>query len=98
MTKNPFLNALAALSYIALVVSLIFFGVIEDPDDSTILGPIALLSLLTLSVAVMGYLFFFQPIRMYLEGEKAAAVKFFLHTLLIFAGITAALLLILSLL
>ena len=94
MTKNPFYNAILAVGYIALVATVMFSGVGDGPD--TVLSFIAFISLFTLSAAVMGYLFLFQPLRMYFEGEKLAAVKFFLHTLLAFAGLTAALLLVLS--
>ena len=94
MTKNPFYNAILAVGYIALVATVMFSGVGRGPDS--ILSFITFLSLFSLSAAVMGYLFLFQPIRMYVEGEKPAAVKLFLHTVLIFAGITAVLLLILS--
>lgn len=90
MTKNPYLNALVAGLYIVFIVILITYGPIlvrQKPD--TILAPIALLSLLVLSAAFMGYVFFLQPVLMYLEGQKREAVKFFMKTLAIFAVITA---------
>ena len=91
MTKNPYLNALLAWLYIVSVVLLITYGpafVREKPD--TILAPMAMLSLLVFSVAFMGYTFFFQPITMYLEGQKREAVELFTKTLGTFAAITAA--------
>ncbi len=91
MTKNPYLNALLAWLYIVSVVLLITYGpafVREKPD--TILAPMAMLSLLVLSVSFMGYTFFFQPITMYLEGQKREAVELFTKTLGTFAAITAA--------
>ncbi|RJQ29898.1 hypothetical protein C4571_00570, partial [Candidatus Parcubacteria bacterium] len=57
--------------------------------------PIAALSLLTLSVAVMGYLFFYGPLQLYLGGERERAVNLFLKTVGVFAGITALVLLLL---
>ncbi len=90
MTRNPYLNALIAGLYIVLVVLLITYGpayVRTKPD--TIFGPLAALSLLVLSVACMAYLFFFQPVLMYLEGQKREAVQFFTKTLGAFAVITA---------
>jgi hypothetical protein len=90
MTKNPYLNALVAGLYIVFIVILITYGPVlvrQKPD--TILAPIALLSLLVLSAAFMGYVFFLQPVLMYLEGQKREAVKFFMKTLAIFAVITA---------
>jgi len=41
-----------------------------------------------LSVAIMAYIFFFQPIQMYLDGDKRGAVSLFTKTLLFFAIIT----------
>lgn len=90
MTKNPYLNALCAGLYIVFVVLLITYGptfVREKPD--TILAPISMLSLLVLSVAFMGYTFFFQPVLMYSEGQRREAVELFTKTLITFAFITA---------
>jgi len=89
MTKNPVLNALAAALYIGLVSSVIFFGQrLVDPVDN-VLMPITMLSLLSLSVAVMAYAFFYQPVLMFLEGKKTEAVKLGIHTVGAFAVITA---------
>ena len=90
MTRNPYLNALFAGLYIVFIVLLITYGpafVREKPD--TILAPMAMLSLLVLSVAFMGYIFFFQPVLMYLEGQKREALELFTKTLVTFAVITA---------
>ena len=90
MTRNPYLNALFAGLYIVFIVLLITYGpalVREKPD--TILAPMAMLSLLVLSVAFMGYIFFFQPVLMYLEGQKREALELFTRTLGTFAVITA---------
>lgn len=90
MTKNPFLNALAAVAYIALVASVMFYGPKAAPPraDSVVI-PIAMISLFTLSAAVMGYVFLSEPLQLFLSGEKKRAVNLFVQTLLIFAGITA---------
>ena len=90
MSTNPFVNALSASLYIALVSSGMFFAPKETGPD-TVLIPIAMISLLTLSVAVMAYLFFYQPIRLFLEGEKQRAVNLLMQTIGIFAVITALL-------
>lgn len=87
MTQNPILNALAAAAYIIVIVLIINFVVPKGPDDP-IFAPIVALSLFTLSAAVMGYLFVFQPLRMYIDGQKQAAVKLFLQTIAVFAGLT----------
>jgi hypothetical protein len=89
MSRNPYLNALVAGLYIVFIVLLVSYGptfVREKPD--TILAPMAMLSLLVLSVAFMGYAFFFQPVLMYMEGQKREAVELFTKTLAAFAAIT----------
>lgn len=95
MTKNPFLNALAAAGYIVVVAAVMFYGLRSAGDDKGILIPLAVLSLFVLSAAVMGSIFFYQPVRLYLDGEKSQAVNLFFKTLAVFAAITAAFLVIL---
>lgn len=94
MTKNPILNALAAFAYIAVVAS--FMSYVEKvgtaQPDKTILGPIAFISLISLSVASMGYIFFSNPIQLFLDGKKKEAVNLFVKTLITFGVITIALL------
>jgi len=88
MTKNPFLNAAAATLYITAVAAFMFYGSKSFGPDKSILIPIAMISLFTLSAAVMGYLFLYQPILLFLDGHKKNAVRLFLQTLGVFAGIT----------
>lgn len=88
MTKNPFLNSISAAIYIALVVLLMNFTSSIGTEDNSYIAPIMLVSLFTLSAAVMGYIFCYQPLKLYLDGEKKEAVKLFLQTTGIFAGIT----------
>jgi hypothetical protein len=85
MFRKPYLNALLAAIYILLIVYAIQFVTSRVVLQETILIPIAMLSLLVLSVATMGALFFYQPVRMYLEGAKREAVIFFGKTLATFA-------------
>ena len=89
MTKNYLVNAFLALVYIALVVTVIFYGerIVPGPDDSVIL-PIAFLSLFVLSAAIMGMIFFFQPLQMYLDGNKKEAVALLTKTVITFAILT----------
>ena len=95
MTRNPFLNALAATIYIAVISTIMFYGSqIRGPVHS-IVGPITAVSLFTLSAAVMGYLFCYQPAQLYFDGKKKQAVNLFLQTVGIFGAITALLLLLL---
>jgi hypothetical protein len=93
MTRNPILNALAAVGYIVVVASIVFYGPTAADDPDTVIVPITMISLFTLSAAVMGYIFLSQPLRLYLDGKKQAAVSLFIRTVVIFAGVTALLLL-----
>ncbi len=93
MSKNPVVNALAAALYIALVSSVMFFGTKHlPPANDTVLDPIAFLSLFSLSAAAMAFIFFYQPVLLFLEGQKIASVKLLVQTLGAFAVITAILL------
>src|SRR3989338_2491079 len=93
MTKNPLVNACAASLYIVMVASLMYYGPKLAGHVETVVVPIAMISLFTLSATVMFYLFLTQPIQIYFEGEKKAAVNLFLKTVVIFGGITAVILL-----
>lgn len=98
MTKNPIVNALSASGYIVIVVTIMTYlsqNLKNKPD--TFFAPIALLSLLTLSAAVMAFLFFYQPLQLFIEGKKKDAVNLFVKTLGTFAALTVvALILLLS--
>ncbi len=88
MTKNPIYNALAATGYIVLVVLAINgLSNIQNLESSLVI-PIIFLSLFVLSTAMMGYIFCYQPLRMYLDNKKEEAVKLFLKTVGMFAIIT----------
>lgn len=97
MTKNPLINALAASLYITVVASVMYYGLKMGGQKDTVIIPIAVISLFTLSAAVMGYLFLYQPLQLYLEGNKKNAVNLFLQTVAIFASITIIILLVLFL-
>jgi len=93
MSKNPIINALSASAYIILVVSVMTFvtqPLRNKPD--TFFAPITFLFVLTLSVSVMAYLFFYQPLLLFIEGKKIEAVNLFVKTVGIFAVITAVVL------
>lgn len=96
MTKNPLYNALSASAYIIIVVSTMTFVTqpLKNKPD-TIFAPITVLSVLTLSVAVMAYLFFYQPLLLFIEGKKKQAVNLFIKTVGIFAILTAVVLVLL---
>lgn len=88
MTKNPFINALAASLYIILVAVFMFYGSQFFGPEDTILMPIGMISLFTLSAAMMAYIFLYQPLLLLLDGHKKSAVDLFLKTVVTFGGIT----------
>lgn len=87
MSKNPFYNALGAIAYIVVIV--ISLNLVDGLETNTgiqqYLIPIVMLSLFTLSAAVMAYLFCYQPVLLFIEGKKEKAVSLFLKTVGIFA-------------
>jgi len=90
MTKNPASNAFAASLYIVTIALVMTWGTrIMAPKQDTFLAPIAVISLFTLSAAVMGYLFCYTPLTLYFDGKKKAAVNLFLQTVLVFGIFTA---------
>ena len=93
MTKNPFINALSGLLYIVVVVSLVYYSSGFGGNGPSIFFPIAVLSLFVFSAASMGYIFLYQPLQLFLEGEKKKSVDLFLTTLGIFAISAATLVL-----
>ena len=93
MTRNPLVNAVAAALYIVAITAMMYYGVRLTGPDDTLIAPVAVISLFTLSAAVMGYLFLYQPLQLYLDGDKKRAVNLFLQTVAVFAVITALILL-----
>lgn len=89
MTKNPFVNALGALVYIILVVSVMAYisNVLGSKPD-TFFAPIVFISILTLSVSTMAYMFFYQPLQLLVGGKKKEAVSLFTKTVGVFAIFT----------
>ncbi len=93
MSKNPIINALSASAYIILVVTVFqFIMQTQQNKPDTFLAPMTVLSMLTLSVSVMAYLFFYQPLQLFIEGKKKEAVNLFIHTVGIFAIFTVVVL------
>jgi len=90
MTKNPIINALSASAYIIIGVAVMTFVTqpLKNKPD-IFFAPIVFLSMLTLSVAVMAFLFFYQPLLLLIEGKKKEAVTLFMKTVGVFAVITA---------
>lgn len=97
MKWNPFINALAAVAYIAGVVSFIhFIETTRHDTPDTILDGMGVISLFVFSAAVMAFLFFYQPAIKLLENKRTEAISYFLKTLGIFGMITAVLLTLVS--
>ena len=88
MTKNPVINAFSALLYIVFISLIMFYGFKLAPQKDSFLAPVMGLSLFTLSAAVMGYIFCYQPIQLYFDGEKKIAINLFLQTIGAFGCIT----------
>lgn len=89
MSKNPIINGLGASIYIILVATVMNFGTKMVPHPNPFMAPIAVISLFTLSAAVMGYIFGYQPAQLYFDGKKKPAVKLFLQTVFVFGCLTA---------
>jgi hypothetical protein len=94
MTLNPYYNAIFALGYVTLVVSLMrlgaYFGAPDTPDN--VLIPIGMLSLFVLSATAMAYIFFYQPVMLFLDGKREDAVRLFVRTVAVFAVLTLSVL------
>ncbi len=89
MSKNPFINALGAAVYISLVVTVMnFIMQTQRNKPDTVFAPLVVLSMLTLSAAVMAYLFFYQPLQLLIDGKKKEAVNLFVQTVGVFAVFT----------
>ena len=96
MSKNPLINALAAFLYITLVVLILQYGTKYIlVDDSNLIVPVTMLSLFSLSAAIMAYIFGYYPLVLFIDKKRNEAVDLFLKTALIFGSITAGILIIL---
>lgn len=91
MTRSPFINAFLAILYISVVTAVLYIGSIFKIGHDSVLAPMGLISLFTLSAATMGYLFIYQPFVLYIDGKKKMAVDLFLKTLFTFGGFTVVL-------
>jgi hypothetical protein len=98
MFRSPVVNAITASIYIFLIVGIMNFVTkpLENKPD-TFFAPVTVLSVLTLSVAVMAFLFFYQPLLLFIEGKKKEAVNLFVKTVGVFGIFTIVVLILLSL-
>ena len=93
MSKNPIINAIGAASYIGIVVTVMnFISQTHKNKPDTAYAPLVFLSVLTLSVTVMAYLFFYQPLQLFIEGKKKEALNLFVQTVGVFAIFTVVVL------
>lgn len=90
MTKNPIINALSAALYITVVASVMYYAPRLVGPAESVLVPIAILSLFVLSAAIMGYIFCYEPIQLFLENKKKEALNLFLKTVGVMGIITVA--------
>lgn len=90
MSKNPIINALSATGYIVCVVAVMnFLSQTQGHKPDTAFAPVVFLSMLVLSVSVMAYLFFYQPLQLFIDGKKKEAIRLFAQTVGVFVIITA---------
>ena len=87
MSTKPFLNALIAAGYIGLIVTILSNAEQFNARELGMIAPLTFLSLLVLSAALMGYLFFYQPVRLLIERKQEEASRFLLSTIASFVGI-----------
>ena len=89
MRWNPFLNAACATGYIGGIALLLqFISSLRHDTSDNLLGSMGALSLLVLSAAVMGFLFFYYPVVLLVENKRSEAASYFLKTLGTFGVIT----------
>ena len=80
LVRQGFINALGTTAYVCLVVIGIANAERFLGSDETILIPMTMLMLFILSATITSSLVLGKPILMYLNGQKAEAVKLFLYT------------------
>ena len=98
MKWNPFVNAAAAAAYIgAVALFMQFIESLRHDTPDTMIDGMGFISLFVFSVAVMAFLFFYQPAVRLIENKKGEAVSYFLQTLGIFGAITVVVLTLASL-
>jgi hypothetical protein len=88
--KKPLYGAVLAEGYVTLVSTVMFYGSQFVNSEDSVIMPMAMLSLLVFSVAVMGYLFCYEPIALLVEGKKEEALVFFLKTIGYFGLMTVS--------
>lgn len=88
LSKQGAVNAFAAFGYI-LAVALVLSSLerLMGGREDGFLAPVAFLSLLVLSAAVMASLFFGRPAMLYVDGKKKEALAMLCWTMGTFAAL-----------
>lgn len=93
MTRNPIINSLLATGYIALVAFVMDTVSKQLPKGpQSFLAPAAFVSMFTLSAAMMGLMFGYEPFKLYFDDKKKEAISLLFKTVLVFAITTSILL------
>lgn len=92
MTKNPFINAAVAIAYILLVSVVMYYGTAYLKPGPSFFAPVTVIALFTLSAAIMGYVFCYEPLLFLISGKKKEAADLFLKTVATFGILTSAVL------
>lgn len=95
--KYGFLHAVGAVAYIALVAAFITSANKFLGQANNLLGTMAFLLTLVISVAIMGLVIFGRPAMWYLNGSKKEAAILSLYTIGFLALIAVIVFLILAL-
>ncbi|HVM58861.1 MAG TPA: hypothetical protein VMT80_00830 [Candidatus Paceibacterota bacterium] len=80
MDMKPIYRAILAAGYIALIALLMTWVTSSTHGPDTVLAPLVVLSVLVLSVVIMAFLFFADPVRRLIAGDARGAVRSFLAT------------------
>jgi hypothetical protein len=68
-----------------------YYGGLRLAPIQGVIVPVTMLSLFVLSAALMGIIFFYNPVQMYLDGDKKNALSLLVKTVAIFASSTVLL-------
>jgi hypothetical protein len=91
------LHSLAVLIYITLVAWIMTNAQNVFGNMNGLLGPVAILSLFTVSAAIVGTLVFGRPVYLFFNGQKPDSIKLVLATIVCLFAETIIILLVLAL-
>jgi len=73
---QAFIHSVGVIVYITFVAFLMTNAEQWIGSMNSLLGPVAMLMLFTLSAAIVGLLIFGRPVMLYLDGKKKEAMEF----------------------